>query len=310
MRPGLHEHSAGRRNQPHPAQDPGRPAPGDAGTRSHRLGQNLSAAEPFFTIATQNPIEQEGTYPLPEAQLDRFMFNVKVDLPQAGEEERILTVTTTGERAEVKKVLSAKSILYLQADQSDRGRPADRQLCGSAGTGNSTQRWLGPGLHQGDGRLGSRSPCGSVPDPRSPRDRRDGRTGGCVVRRCAPRRDPGAEARIAANFQAQAEGASSDDIVTRLVRRFRTQSAQVRVVRHDHTKSVKGRRSLRFEQLADIVRDAEEISAGQITCLGNWSAGQVFSHCAQTMNCFLDGHDFGKVSFLGRFVGWLIKDGC
>lgn len=74
-----------------------------------------------------------------------------------------------------------------------------------------------------------------------------------------------------------------------------------------NTKSVKGRRSLRFEQLANIVRDAEEISAGEITCLGNWSAGQVFSHCAQTMNCFLDGHDFGKVSFLGRMLGKLIK---
>ena len=45
--------------------------------------------EPFFTIATQNPIEQEGTYPLPEAQLDRFMFNIKVDYPTADEEERI-----------------------------------------------------------------------------------------------------------------------------------------------------------------------------------------------------------------------------
>jgi hypothetical protein len=74
-----------------------------------------------------------------------------------------------------------------------------------------------------------------------------------------------------------------------------------------NTKSVKGRRSLRFEQLADILSDAEEIASGEIIPLGNWTAGQVFSHCAQTMNCFLDGHDFGKVSFLGRFVGWLIK---
>ena len=44
--------------------------------------------DPFFTIATQNPIEQEGTYPLPEAQLDRFMFNIKVDYPSAEEEQR------------------------------------------------------------------------------------------------------------------------------------------------------------------------------------------------------------------------------
>ncbi len=70
--------------------------------------------EPFFTIATQNPIEQEGTYPLPEAQLDRFMFNIKVDYPTADEEERILSATTRGERPEVRKVLSGRAILNLQ----------------------------------------------------------------------------------------------------------------------------------------------------------------------------------------------------
>ena len=70
--------------------------------------------EPFFTIATQNPIEQEGTYPLPEAQLDRFMFNIKVDYPTAEEEERILTTTARSEKAEVRKVLTGKAILNLQ----------------------------------------------------------------------------------------------------------------------------------------------------------------------------------------------------
>ena len=70
--------------------------------------------DPFFTIATQNPIEQEGTYPLPEAQLDRFMFNIKVDYPSAEEEQRILASTTRGERPEVRKVLSGKAIVNLQ----------------------------------------------------------------------------------------------------------------------------------------------------------------------------------------------------
>ena len=70
--------------------------------------------EPFFTIATQNPIEQEGTYPLPEAQLDRFMFNIKVDYPTAEEEVRILAQTTRGEKVEVRKVLSGKAIVNLQ----------------------------------------------------------------------------------------------------------------------------------------------------------------------------------------------------
>ena len=69
---------------------------------------------PFFTIATQNPIEQEGTYPLPEAQLDRFMFNVKVGYPTADEEEQILKSTSNNEKQEVRKVLSAKAIVNLQ----------------------------------------------------------------------------------------------------------------------------------------------------------------------------------------------------
>jgi MoxR-like ATPase len=76
--------------------------------------QTLTLPDPFFTIATQNPIEQEGTYPLPEAQLDRFMFNIKVGYPNAEEEERILTATTRGERPEIAKVLSARAILNIQ----------------------------------------------------------------------------------------------------------------------------------------------------------------------------------------------------
>ena len=70
--------------------------------------------EPFFTIATQNPIEQEGTYPLPEAQLDRFMFNIKVGYPTAPEEEQILLATTRSEKPEVRKVLSGRAIVNIQ----------------------------------------------------------------------------------------------------------------------------------------------------------------------------------------------------
>lgn len=70
--------------------------------------------DPFFTIATQNPIEQEGTYPLPEAQLDRFMFNIKVNYPTLEQEEQILAATTRGEKPEIRKVLSARAILNLQ----------------------------------------------------------------------------------------------------------------------------------------------------------------------------------------------------
>jgi MoxR-like ATPase len=70
--------------------------------------------DPFFVIATQNPIEQEGTYPLPEAQLDRFMFNIKVGYPSLAEEEQILSTTTRSDKPEVRKVLSGRAIVNLQ----------------------------------------------------------------------------------------------------------------------------------------------------------------------------------------------------
>jgi len=70
---------------------------------------------PFFVLATQNPIEQEGTYPLPEAQLDRFMFNVLLDYPSFEEEINIVKGTTGGQENEVKTLISREEILYFQA---------------------------------------------------------------------------------------------------------------------------------------------------------------------------------------------------
>ena len=70
---------------------------------------------PFLVFATQNPIEQEGTYPLPEAQLDRFMFQIDVDYPSASEEEEIVRLSTSGHTAELTRVLSPARILELQA---------------------------------------------------------------------------------------------------------------------------------------------------------------------------------------------------
>ena len=174
--------------------------------------------EPFFVIATQNPIEQEGTYPLPEAQLDRFMFNVKVDYPNLAEEEQILTSATTGERQEVRKVLSAKAILYLQKQINtiEAGpltinyvarlvratRPADpaspkfvRDLV-DWGAGPRAGMFLiagGKAMAAMDGR-----PSVSLQD----------------IRRVAV---PVLRHRIATNFQAQAEGMSSETIIARLL---------------------------------------------------------------------------------------------
>ncbi|MEM7373465.1 MAG: MoxR family ATPase [Bacteroidota bacterium] len=77
-------------------------------------GENHVLEPPFFVLATQNPIEQEGTYPLPEAQLDRFMFNIWVDYPSIEEEIAIVKRTTGGETAEVKTILSREEIIYFQ----------------------------------------------------------------------------------------------------------------------------------------------------------------------------------------------------
>ena len=180
--------------------------------------QTYQLPEPFFVIATQNPIEQEGTYPLPEAQLDRFMFNIKVDYPKLEEEEQILAATTTGERPETRKVLSAKAILYLQKqiNQIEVGPltinyvarlvRATRPVDGSApnfirelidwGAGPRAGQYLIHGARAVaamDGR-----PAVSFAD----------------IRRVAV---PVLRHRISPNFQAQAEGMTSEAIIDRLV---------------------------------------------------------------------------------------------
>ena len=77
-------------------------------------GKTYPLQQPFFVLATQNPIEQEGTYPLPEAQLDRFMFNLMLDYPSYEEEIEIVKNTTVGKEVEVNAVLSPEEILYFQ----------------------------------------------------------------------------------------------------------------------------------------------------------------------------------------------------
>jgi len=77
-------------------------------------GHTYHLPEPFFVLATQNPIEQEGTYPLPEAQLDRFMFNVWVDYPSYAEELAVVKATTIDEQPQVNPVLSGEEIQAYQ----------------------------------------------------------------------------------------------------------------------------------------------------------------------------------------------------
>lgn len=77
-------------------------------------GVTHSLGEPFFVLATQNPIEQEGTYPLPEAQLDRFMFNLWLDYPNFSEEVQIIKTTTSDYSANLKKVITTEEIISFQ----------------------------------------------------------------------------------------------------------------------------------------------------------------------------------------------------
>ncbi len=85
--------------------------------QEHRVtasGKTYTLSEPFFVLATQNPIEQEGTYPLPEAQLDRFMFNLWLDYPSFEEEVRVVETTTSEYKPSLQKVVSAEEIIKFQ----------------------------------------------------------------------------------------------------------------------------------------------------------------------------------------------------
>ncbi|MBP89405.1 MAG: AAA family ATPase [Planctomycetaceae bacterium] len=175
--------------------------------------------EPFFTIATQNPIEQEGTYPLPEAQLDRFMFNIKVGYPSAEEEERILAVTTRNEKAEVNKVLSAKAIVNLQKLVSSVAvseyivkyvarlvratRPGDEH---SPSFVRELVDW-GAGPRAGQFLINGGKALAAM----------DGRFSVAIedVRKIAI---PVLRHRLSTNFQAQAEGMTTEDIIERLLK--------------------------------------------------------------------------------------------
>jgi MoxR-like ATPase len=181
--------------------------------------QTYELPDPFFTIATQNPIEQEGTYPLPEAQLDRFMFNIKVGYPSADEEEKILTQTTRTEKVEVRKILSSRAIINLQklvysvavseyivkyvARLVRATRPKDetapqfvRELV-DWGAGPRAGQFLingGKALAAMDGRFSV-----AIDD----------------VKKIAV---PVLRHRLSTNFQAQAEGMTTEDVIERLLK--------------------------------------------------------------------------------------------
>ncbi|TWU58157.1 ATPase family associated with various cellular activities (AAA) [Rubripirellula reticaptiva] len=177
---------------------------------------------PFFTIATQNPIEQEGTYPLPEAQLDRFMFNVKVGYPSAAEEEQILTATTRGETPSVNKVLSARAILNVQKLVSSIAvNPyvisyAAKLVRATRPSDDSAPKYIrelvdwGAGPRAGQNLIAGAKALAAM-DGRFSIDPDD-------IRRIAV---PVLRHRMATNFQAQAEGMNTDLIVEKLLQDIR-----------------------------------------------------------------------------------------
>ncbi len=181
-------------------------------------GETLKLFEPFFVLATQNPIEQEGTYPLPEAQLDRFIFNLWIDYPTEEEEREIVRQTTSAYVGEVQKALNADQIVELQrlvrrvpvpgpvVDYAVRlvtstrpghnGAPAYVREMVSWGAGPRASQCLVLGAKARavlDGR-----PSASVED----------------VRTVAI---PAMRHRIVTNFNAEAEGVGAVDIVRRLL---------------------------------------------------------------------------------------------
>jgi len=183
--------------------------------------------DPFFTIATQNPIEQEGTYPLPEAQLDRFMFNIKVDYPTLDEEERILASTTRGERPEIRKVLSGKAIVNLQKLVSSVAvseyiiKYASRLVRATRPKDESAPKFIrelvdwGAGPRAGQFLIHGGKALAAM----------DGRFSVAIedVQKIAI---PVLRHRISTNFQAQAEGLSNDEVIKRLVKEIPTPEIQ------------------------------------------------------------------------------------
>lgn len=180
-------------------------------------GQKYDLPRPFFVLATQNPIEQEGTYPLPEAQLDRFMFNIFLDYPSYAQELQIVKSTTADEIASVRKVLSAEDIVYFQhlvrrvpvpdnvveyaVTLSQMTRPG----ANGSGVANEYLEWgAGPRASQ---YLVLGAKCNALLNKKYSPDIEDVRAIASAVLRH----------RMVRNFKAEAEGITVDGIVSKLL---------------------------------------------------------------------------------------------
>jgi MoxR-like ATPase len=181
-------------------------------------GQRYEVPKPFFVLATQNPIEQEGTYPLPEAQLDRFMFNILLTYPSFREEIEVVKATTTDEEKSVSKILTAAEIVAYQhlvrkvpvpdnvieyaVRLANKTRPKTPE---ASTTANEYLEWgAGPRASQ---YLVLGAKCNALLNNKYSPDIED-------VQAIAK---PVLRHRIVRNFKAEAEGISVDELINRLM---------------------------------------------------------------------------------------------
>ncbi|HCW06968.1 MAG TPA: AAA family ATPase [Cytophagales bacterium] len=178
-------------------------------------GHRYSLPQPFFVLATQNPIEQEGTYPLPEAQLDRFMLNIFLDYPTYEQELKIVKNTTTDEFASVNQILSADDIILFQhlvrrVPVADNVIEYAVKLVASTRPGNS--QLANNFLEWGAGPRASQylvlgAKCNALLNGKYSPDIEDVQAVAKAVLRH----------RIVRNFKAEAEGESVDGLVAKLI---------------------------------------------------------------------------------------------
>ena len=181
-------------------------------------GQTYPVPMPFYVLATQNPIEQEGTYPLPEAQLDRFFFQINIDYPSADEEKTIVQQTTGATLPTLDKVLNADEIIQLQevvrrVPVSDNVIDYVVRLVGATRPRSNNppdfvRQWLNWGAGPRAGQaliLGAKA-----------RALLDGRYSISIedIQKLAY---PALRHRLILNFNAEAEGITTDDVITKLV---------------------------------------------------------------------------------------------
>ena len=181
-------------------------------------GHTYELPRPFFVLGTQNPIESEGTYPLPEAQLDRFMFKIAVDYPSLEEEIRVATSTTSRQAAELEPIMTAEDILRIQTIVRDvivaepvasyAVRLARATRPGDASSPAEIRRWLSWGA-------GPRA-CQSLLLAAKARALLDGRPSASFadIRGVAK---PVLRHRMVTSFTAESEGVKADAIIDRIL---------------------------------------------------------------------------------------------